>query len=127
VIPLSGLAVQLLDSTRAVWGDTAAVFPGADGESPLNKYAPDHLMRETVQAAGMERATPHDLRRTAASKITALGHSRLVVARILNHKDNCITAIYDRYRYEPEKRAALEAWGQELARLVAGSRKAVQA
>lgn len=39
----------------------------------------------------------HDLRRTAASKMRAMGASRRIVQAVLNHKDRSVTAVYDRY------------------------------
>lgn len=60
----------------------------------------------------------HDLRRTAASQIAEAGYGA-TVPKILNHTNRTVTAIYDRYSYDREKRAALEAWGETLARIVA--------
>jgi integrase len=57
---------------------------------------------------------PHDLRRTAATFMTSMGISRLVVSKILNHVESGVTAIYDRHSYDAEKREALEKWGQRL-------------
>ncbi len=67
---------------------------------------------------GLERFTVHDLRRTAASHMTALGHSRLVVGKVLNHTDDSITAVYDRHSYEKEKRLALEAWARKITSII---------
>ncbi len=67
---------------------------------------------------------PHDLRRTAASNMTALGINRLVVSKILNHVESSITAIYDRYSYEQEKRFAMEAWAAHLEGILSGKSKA---
>ena len=49
-----------------------------------------------------------DFRRTAASRMTELGVQRLIVKKILNHADSEITAVYDRFAYDKEKREALE-------------------
>ena len=69
------------------------------------------------QNTGIE-FTPHDLRRTAASKMTGMGISRLTVGKILNHADPSVTSIYDRHSYDVEKRQALAAWGQRLLEIV---------
>jgi integrase len=64
------------------------------------------------------QATPHDLRRTCASNLAALGFSRVVQDKVLNHvaKDrSSIAGVYDRHAYAVEKRQALEAWGKRLA------------
>jgi integrase len=62
---------------------------------------------------------PHDLRRTAASRMTGdLGISRLTVSKVLNHTESGVTAVYDRHSYDREKREALTAWGRRLERIV---------
>lgn len=61
---------------------------------------------------------PHDLRRTAASLMTGNKIPRDIVKKILNHVDRDITAVYDRYSYDDEKRKALIKWGQELQRIL---------
>jgi hypothetical protein len=44
------------------------------------------------------------------------------VRKILNHKEPGVTAIYDRYSYDKEKREALEAWSRRLQIIVSGLR-----
>jgi integrase len=77
-------------------------------------------MRDNRGALGTGDATPHDLRRTAASHMTSIGVSRLVVSKILNHAEPGITAVYDRHSYDREKRAALDAWGIRLEEIIGG-------
>ena len=62
--------------------------------------------------------TPHDLRRTAASHMTALGVPRLVVSKLLNHVENSVTSIYDRHSYDKEKREAMDIWSVELKKII---------
>ena len=55
----------------------------------------------------------HDLRRTAASFMGETGVDRFHIAHVLNHRSvthNSVTPIYGRYRYDREKRAALQTW-----------------
>ncbi len=69
-------------------------------------------------------ATPHDLRRTVASQLAAMGIGENVVARVLNHASEIgktITgAVYIRHSFAAEKRYALEAWAGELERITTG-------
>ena len=63
----------------------------------------------------------HDLRRTAASYMGEAGVDRFHIAHVLNHRSvthSTVTAIYDRYRYDKEKRAALEKWAEVLFGIV---------
>ena len=48
---------------------------------------------------------------------------RFHIALVLNHRSvthSTVTAIYDRYRYDAEKRAALERWAVLLDAIVRG-------
>jgi integrase len=63
----------------------------------------------------------HDLRRTAASYMGEVGVDRFHIAHVLNHRSvthSTVTAIYDRYRYDKEKRLALEKWAEVLTGIV---------
>jgi hypothetical protein len=48
-----------------------------------------------------------------------LGVQRLHLGKVLNHSDQSVTAIYDRYEYAKEKRVAWEAWEAWEAELLA--------
>ena len=50
--------------------------------------------------------------------MASMGTLPLVISRILNHKEGGITQIYNRYSYDKEKREAMEAWGEQLVRVV---------
>ena len=41
-----------------------------------------------------------------------MGVSRVLVGHILNHAERGVTAVYDRYSYDAEKRAALNLWAR---------------
>jgi integrase len=63
----------------------------------------------------------HDIRRTGATNLQALGIPVEVTEAVLNHISGTragVAGIYNRYKYEPEKRSALEAWDQLLRALV---------
>lgn len=96
VVPLAPLAMEILASVDHV-GDRLFAF----------RPAP----------VGIDGVRGHDLRRTCASRLSALGVPRVVIMKILNHVDPSVTAIYDRHGYEAEKRVALERWADEIRRL----------
>jgi integrase len=77
-------------------------------------------MRVNLSRIGVENATPHDLRRTAASHMTEMGIPRLVVSKVLGHSDGTVTAIYDRFEYWPQKKQALDAWSARLEEIISG-------
>ena len=50
-----------------------------------------------------------------------LGVDRVVIGKVLNHAEGEVTAVYDRHRYDAEKRRALDLWGERLAGIVNGT------
>lgn len=74
--------------------------------------------------AGMGAVQPwtlHDLRRTGASGMGALGVQPHVIEAVLNHRSGVISGIarvYQRHPYGAEKRAALNAWADHVARVL---------
>jgi integrase len=66
--------------------------------------------------------TPHDLRRTAATMMASLGYGSYIVGKVLNHTDPSVTAIYNRYEYDKEKQAALEALDRKITGIITGKK-----
>jgi integrase len=64
--------------------------------------------------------TPHDLRRTAATNMSALGFPDETIDAVLNHVKKGVIAIYNRHSYDKEKQQALEAWEHRLKHIVIG-------
>lgn len=59
--------------------------------------------------------TPHDLRRTGATMMVALGVLPEVAERCLNHtEENKVKRIYQRHSYENEMREAWRLLGERL-------------
>ncbi|MBF0262560.1 MAG: tyrosine-type recombinase/integrase [Magnetococcales bacterium] len=120
-VPLSTQAMAILDRIKTISGDSPWLFPSRnDATRHAIETSVDHAVRRNQDHFGIGQFTPHDLRRTAASQMTEMGISRLVVSKILNHVERGITAVYDRHSYDAEKRAALDAWGKRLETIVTG-------
>jgi len=63
----------------------------------------------------------HDLRRTAATGMARLNIAPHVVDKVLNHVSGTIrgvAAVYNRFEYLEERRAALTAWGRYVDSLM---------
>jgi integrase len=116
-VPLSAEAQSILAelerSRGEQWVMPSPRQPGARLAGTSLAHAGERIRR----ALGFEWR-PHDLRRTAASHMAAAGLSRFVIARILNHADSSVTAVYDRHSYLPEMREALARWGRRVGEIV---------
>jgi integrase len=123
-VPLSPLAVDLLRKLEELSGSSQYVLPRRADAKQTGSYSERVLsraVRENEEHFGIERFTPHDLRRTAASFMAKLRIPRLHIAKVLNHSTGDITSVYDRHDYLPEKREALEKWAAHLGDIIAGN------
>jgi len=115
-IPVSPTAVDLLRSIEAT-RKSPFVFAGGRIGRPVSN--PQKWIARIRPRAQLVDFVFHDLRRTAASKMTEIGVERLTVSKILNHAEGGITKVYDRHSYDAEKRVALLKWDRHLERLLA--------
>src|SRR5262249_53517008 len=123
-IALSPFALQILENLPRV-GDRW-VFT-KDGERPVSGWS---LAKEKIDRLMGDEVQPwvfHDLRRTIATHMARLGIRAEVADRVLNHSGGSVVkgvaAIYQRHAYLEERRAALEAWGRFVERLVGPTHK----
>jgi integrase len=105
-VPLVGEAVRIL---RGLLREGERVFPhGLRG--------PFERARE---AAGVDFRA-HDLRRTVGTGLAELEVDRTTIKKVLNHSERGdVTAIYDRHRYDNEKRDALTRWDRRIEHILA--------
>ena len=144
IIPLSPLARQIIGTAPA--NDLGYVFASKLSGNPYRGQSIDHATRYLFEprsvpkprraapsprrgitsklpsapplAGIVDRFTPHDLRRTAATRMRELGISRGDVKMVLNHVETDVTSRYDRYDGLAEKRRALEIWGKRLEQVL---------
>jgi integrase len=93
------------------------IFAGPRGK-PIGEL--EEVMAAICEKLGADRATPHDLRRTHGSTITALGFGRDAMNRIQNHKEGGIASVYDRHQYADENRRIMEAVANKFTMLIEG-------
>jgi integrase len=63
----------------------------------------------------------HDIRRTFASNLAALGISLPTIEKLLNHVSGSfggIVSVYQRHDWPPEPRDAMQRWEARLAALI---------
>ena len=97
---------------RGTFDGTGFVFTFRDGIA--------RSMREICARLKVERATPHDLRRTHGTTITRLGFGREALNRIQNHKEGGIADVYDVHKYSEENRRIMEAVASHVVAIAEG-------
>ena len=122
-LPLPPFTQQIITDVPVVEG-TDLVFT-TNGRTPVSGFSrAKQQLDDAIKAAGHD-VPPfrlHDLRRTMATGMAALGIALPVVEKILNHVSGSfagIVSVYQRHEYTDEKREALRRWAAHVEGLVA--------
>jgi integrase len=123
-VPLSDLALSIIEEAIADAGKGAAVFPcGKSSLSPV-AVARTILRANDTERFGLAPWSAHDLRRTALTGMARLGIAPIVLGHVANHRTTTragvTLAVYSQYTYDKEKRGALDLWAERLAAIVKG-------
>ena len=130
-VPLSEPARAVIRSAMDLTDDSDDyLFPSPLGRAgPIQGHALTTSMRRMatkIEGAALKTwqadlPSPHDLRRTVATRLSQMGTLPETVSAILNHTRGDVTGRhYDHYQRAPEKRAALDAWAAAVTELVEG-------
>jgi integrase len=136
LVPLSPLARQLVLDARALARQGEQwLFPtrnaNDDGSidrhtlskalSRFGEYIPADL--EGAETWKQSPPTAHDLRRTFATRLSALGIPKEDRDACMNHKSGDVgSRHYDQYERQAEKRRALNLWANALAAILEGDK-----
>lgn len=105
---------------------TGHIFEAWPGK-PVNNTALARAVERMAGALGAKdvqpwgRWTPHDLRRTMRTGLSASRIRPDIAEMVIGHTKKGIVATYDRHGFESERRAALEAWEVRLVQIIAGA------
>src|SRR5262249_43938515 len=94
---------------------------------PVRRGQMQHDMRDIcVRLNVRDKVTPHDLRRTFCSKVTALGFGRDAMNRVTNHKEGGIADVYDRHRYQEENKKIMETVARHIVTVAENSDNVIE-
>jgi integrase len=123
-LPLPQLALDVIASVPAIKSEAGFVFT-TNGKAPVSGFSKAKMALDAEMAKIMKRAIApwrvHDLRRTFASGLAALGVSLPVIERLLNHVSGSfggIVSVYQKHEFAAEKAEALQRWALHLRGLV---------
>ena len=106
---------QRIKKSKHIRQPSDFVFPSPlNNSKPISPVSVSRAVTNNRQAFKIAAWNTHDLRRTCGTEITKLGFNRLIMDKVLNHKDQDIGGIYDRHSYNHEKKDALTAWSTKL-------------
>jgi integrase len=101
------------------------VFEAVPG-SPITNAALSRAVERAHGAMGAKhvepwgRWTPHDLRRTMRTGLSACKVRPDIAELAIGHTKRGIVAVYDQHAFDDERRAALEVWEARLRSIVTG-------
>ncbi|MGA8695163.1 MAG: integrase arm-type DNA-binding domain-containing protein [Xanthobacteraceae bacterium] len=118
IVPLCKEAVAIIKQAMPVKNQTV-VFPSRfHHRASIARHTLSQSLLDIIRYLRMKKFTPHDLRRTAATLARSNGVPRDHVKALLAHIEADVTAIYDQYDMLDEKRAAANALGRAIGRIV---------
>jgi integrase len=98
-----------------------AIRKNLKGYQPRRPIKGEHVsMVKVPEEKKMELAhfTPHDLRRTFSTGLAKLGFHDEIIDMVTGHKKQGIIKVYNRHKYDTEKKQALQAWEQKLLLII---------
>jgi integrase len=118
-VPLAPLAAEQIAQALTLAGGGDSVFPSRAGR--VTGHALSVAMARIGAAIGAEDwPSPHDCRRTAATRMAAAGIRAEDVRAVLNHTRADVTGKhYDLYDRAAEKRTALTRWAKLVTTILA--------
>jgi integrase len=132
-VPMPPMATEIITGVRVIAGEAGYIFT-TTGETPVSgfnhaKAAIDRAMltaarHECLEDADKVTIAPwrlHDLRRTAITGMARAGADVHVIERAVNHISGSfggIVGVYQKHKFEAEKKAALEAWAKLIASII---------
>jgi integrase len=122
-VPLTPAMLEIVAEIEELKLDPVWVFPKVAGGAPVPESNVTRPFRGLIKEAGIAHFMPHDLLHTVTSHMTAMGISQFDVGKVRHHTSGdakTMTARYDHYAYDREKRRALELWNARLLNIVTG-------
>jgi integrase len=124
-VPLSNIAREaILSALKLISNNEEYLFPSpVDHGGPVTGHAltvamrrmSDKMVGKAAKSWNDDPPSPHDLRRTVATRLASLGVPEEDVAAILNHVRTSVTGRhYDQYQRAAEKKRALKLWDSQL-------------
>ncbi|MEM0909825.1 MAG: tyrosine-type recombinase/integrase [Pseudomonadota bacterium] len=128
-VPLNEHIIAILNGLKEEYAhlESSYVFPatrnGRLGHEPVTVRSVAQFLNkkfkleDKTKRIPVEKFTPHDLRRTVRTQLSAMGVSANVVKKIANHELDGMDKIYNQHDYFSERKKALTEWAQVLRAL----------
>ncbi|MDH5179494.1 MAG: tyrosine-type recombinase/integrase [Gammaproteobacteria bacterium] len=134
VVPLTSLALNILNEMEKIVGDSKFFFPAINKEdepysitsfsTALKRFCETNEYKQLKSDSNqlmLERFVPRDIRRTVETRMSEIGIPKEIRDRVQDHnlKRDVTDKHYNRYDYLKEKREALKTWESKLKDIMA--------
>lgn len=120
--PYNGQVAAILETVPRL-NSTDLLFPSRDADDrPISGWSKFKKQLDEWAETKVEGYRLHDLRRTFRTIHAEIGTSSEIGERLINHAaavQTDVEAIYDRYKYMPEMRAAIDRYDAHISSLLA--------
>ena len=142
MVYLSAFGIRQFEALKAITGASRWCFPAEDGTTHLDVKSPTKQIGDRQASLrtskplvnrskgvsslvlGIEKWTPHDLRRTGATLLQTVGVDQHVIERMMNHAEqNRMQRIYQQHDYADEQRQAWVKLGDLLTTLTTAAQQ----
>ncbi|UUE37927.1 tyrosine-type recombinase/integrase [Pectobacterium aroidearum] len=89
-----------------------------DFDRPIQAAVASNYAKSIVKKSGMSAWSPHDIRRTIATKLSEMGCPPHVIEKILGHQMTGVMAHYNLHDYMDEQRYWLGVWEEYIMKVV---------
>ncbi len=118
-VALSRQSTELLESLERRRGRIFGGVSPTAVQAYLRRWCTKHKIgQNNREKRHLGAFTPHDLRRTFATRLNDLQVGPHIVERILNHRLSGVMAVYNHADYEQERTCAMQLWADELDRII---------
>ena len=118
-VAMSSQAVELLDSLDMRRGRIFGRVSPTAVQAYLRRWCERNKIGKNCRETKHQGLfTPHDLRRTFATRLNELQIGPHIVEKILNHRLTGVMAVYNHAEYREERESAMQIWADELERIV---------
>jgi integrase len=114
LLPMSSAVAELVQNLPRLDGDDR-LFRSRSSASQTVVSGFSKAKRRLDELSGADNWVLHDIRRTVATQMNALGVQDTTVDRVLSHVISGVSGVYNKHKYLDEKREALERWAAFLA------------
>lgn len=123
IVPMSDAAWAIFEALPAWTGNDYFILTTTAGERPVSGFSRAKARLDTATAKlmnpqKMEHFRVHDFRVTCETRLASLGFNQEVRDAVLGHAKPGLQKTYNKFGYQAEKRAALDAYAEHILKVV---------